>query len=206
MRGIIHKRELYIPKGAKPVKRKGLPGIVYTYDNTSGYPSAVAFRGNAQKPTWRYWFHSLESRDRSIKTFFDGIKAQEKFKQERKEKNKKGAEEFAKSLAPGQYFRHSWGYDQTNIDFLVIVEVSPTRKTVLCRMADSTNVGTSGTSYAVMPGCAKGNTFRMKVTDGHLVGSYPYCGDSHGYSYRKGYFHKINIGDVSYETMPQFGH
>ncbi|MBE3139569.1 MAG: hypothetical protein IMZ53_03195, partial [Thermoplasmata archaeon] len=35
-------------------------------------------------------------------------------------------------LKPGDFFYESWGYDQTNIDFLQIIEVSPTKKTVLC--------------------------------------------------------------------------
>lgn len=199
---VKHKRENYIPKGAKPKRRKGVDGIVYIYNTSSEQPAAVAFKGNAQKPTWRYWFRSLEHRDKYIRGFFDNLAATQKFKQQRQIEQRKGAETFAKSLEKGQYFRHSWGYDQTNIDFLIIVEVSPTGKSVLCRMADSVNVGTSGTSYAITPGCAQGNTFRMKVADGHLVGSYPYCLGS----YRKGWFYQTAVGEVSYETMPEFGH
>lgn len=199
---IKHKRENYIPKGAKPKKRKGVDGIVYIYNNNSGKPSAVAFRGNAQKPAWRYWFLSLESRDKHIKAFFDNIAAHQKFKQKRQKEQRQGAEVFAKSLKKGQYFRHSWGYDQTNIDFLVIVEVSPSGKSVLCRMAKHIHVGESGIDFAIKPGEATGKTFRLKVADGHLTGSYPYCGES----FHRGWFYRIDANDVSYETMPQFGH
>jgi hypothetical protein len=37
-------------------------------------------------------------------------------------------------LKVGDFFYESWGYDQTNIDYLEVMEISPTRKTALCRM------------------------------------------------------------------------
>lgn len=199
---VKHKRENYIPKGAKPKRRKGVDGIVYIYNTSSEQPAAVAFKGNAQKPAWRYWFRSSEHRDKYIKGFFDNLAATQKFKEKRQREQKQGAEEFAKSLEKGQYFRHSWGYDQTNIDFLVIVEVSPTRKSVLCRMVNHKHVGVAGTEEAIKPGEPTGDTFRLKVADGCLRGSYPYCGDS----FHRGWFFRIGANDVSYETMPQFGH
>lgn len=85
-------------------------------------------------------------------------------------------------LEVGQFFYESWGYDQTNIDFLEVMEISPTRKTVLCRMVgkfrDSTEQQT--TSDKVTPDNSyRGPTlFRMKVSafrDGiTLRGEYPF--------------------------------
>jgi len=47
-------------------------------------------------------------------------------------------------IKAGDYFYTSWGYDQTNIDYLVVVEVSPTGKTASCRMVRPINLGCQG--------------------------------------------------------------
>jgi hypothetical protein len=84
-------------------------------------------------------------------------------------------------LKPGDFFYESWGYDQTNIDFLQIIEVSPTKKTVLCRMVGKNRVSTGLTSDDVSPDNSHlGPTlFRLRVSyfcDGAtLRGSYPFC-------------------------------
>jgi hypothetical protein len=83
-------------------------------------------------------------------------------------------------LKPGDLFYESWGYDQTNIDFLKIVEISPTKKTVLCRMVSKNRVSTGLTSDDVSPNIDyEGPTlFRLRVSyfcDGAtLRGSYPF--------------------------------
>jgi len=84
-------------------------------------------------------------------------------------------------LEPGMFFYSSWGYDQTNIDFLEVVEVSPTKKTVLCRMVGKDRVSTGMTSDNVSPDNSyRGPTlFRLRVSAFQssitLRGSYPFC-------------------------------
>ena len=85
-------------------------------------------------------------------------------------------------LKIGDKFYTSWGYDQTNIDMLVVVEISPSRKTCLCRMISKTvDTGNESRTYnLVSPGERMGPTaFRMKVSSFSskivLRGSYPFC-------------------------------
>jgi hypothetical protein len=84
-------------------------------------------------------------------------------------------------IKPGMFFYESWGYDQTNIDFLEVMEVSPTKKTVLCRMVGKNRVSSGLTSDNVSPDNSyRGPTlFRLRVgfySDGvTLRGSYPFC-------------------------------
>ena len=115
----------------------------------------------------------------------------------------------ATRIRPGQYFYTSWGYDQTNIDYLVVKSVSPSGKTVKCLMASAINLGESGQQDVIMPGTAQGEPFQMKATSGYasgdsfnLRGSYPFCGGSK----RFGYFSPVKLGDVHYETNSMFGH
>lgn len=104
------------------------------------------------------------------------------------EEGKKG------QLVVGDIFYESWGYEQTNIDFCKVVEISPTGKTVKCQMMSEKIVKTeeySPMAEEVVPNevCPKEGTFRLHVRtyrDGEvsLVGQYPYC---HGDT-RMGYF------------------
>jgi hypothetical protein len=85
-------------------------------------------------------------------------------------------------LKVGDFFYESWGYDQTNIDYLEVMEISPTRKTVMCRMVGKLRDTTEqfSTSDKVTPDNSyRGPTlFRMKVSafrDGvTLRGEYPF--------------------------------
>lgn len=94
-------------------------------------------------------------------------------------------------LHVGQIFYASWGYDQTNIDFVQVVSVSKTGKTVICRRLGSKRIDASH----VIPTEPYGKPFRLKVKKGKeisaikesvastfqaiwLRGSYPFAGDS----------------------------
>ena len=110
------------------------------------------------------------------------------------------------TVKPLDYFYASWGYDQTNIDYLMVQSVSPTGKTTICRMVKPLNLGAAGTADALTPSSCYGEPFRMHIryydNSVSLVGSYPYCqGDK-----KQGYFHPCRLGDIHYQTNPLFGH
>jgi hypothetical protein len=92
----------------------------------------------------------------------------------------------------GTKLHTSFGYDMTINDFAVIVEVSKTGKTVLCRMVKkSTNGlehGPCGGGKASAGDEMHGEKFRLHVREWnsgvYFVGSYPFCGNSK----RKGTF------------------
>ena len=100
----------------------------------------------------------------------------------------------------GDYFYTSWGYDQTNIDYLVVVDVSSSGKSAKCRMAHPIHVGAEGVEDVLMPGEAWGITFNMKVRpDGHLRSSYPFCCVQD--SKRLDTFFPIKFGETHNQTM-----
>ena len=80
----------------------------------------------------------------------------------------------------GQIFYESWGYDQTQNDFCEIVEVSPTKKTVLCRMTGKKP--TSDSSVEPNRDYHGPTLFRLKVSqysgEPTLRGSYPFIESS----------------------------
>lgn len=108
------------------------------------------------------------------------------------------------TIKSGDYFYTSWGYDQTNIDYLVVVGVSPSDKTVTCRMADPINIGEEGHEDVLMPGVARGETFTMHVRGDSLRGSYPFMRNMR--DKRPGIFFKTIFGEVKHQTAAGYGH
>ena len=103
----------------------------------------------------------------------------------------------------GEYFYTSWGYDQTNIDYLVVVSVSPSGKTAACKMVSPIHLGSEGHEDVLTPGVAFGEPFAMRVKPGGtLRGSYPYCQGGK----RLATFWPTELGGVHRQTMPEFGH
>lgn len=81
-----------------------------------------------------------------------------------------------KPLEKGDIFYTSWGYDQTQNDFIEVLEVSLTGKTCKCRMVGKEDAG----EQTVRPSSWRGDkVFRMKVDpyqgELHLRGTYPFC-------------------------------
>jgi len=120
----------------------------------------------------------------------------------------------------GDVFVTSWGYDQTNYDYIVVIGLSPSGKTAICQLAEFENVGFSSQCRIQKP-IAKGYgyKFRMKVITRYnneigLRGSYPFChtevlrqiGTDEKPGLRLGGFSKVNEGDTFWETDSMFGH
>ena len=79
----------------------------------------------------------------------------------------------------GQLFYTSWGYDQTNYDFLIVESISPSGKTAICRMAEASGPANNSMGQILTAHQAPyGESFRMKISswEGRLElrGSYPY--------------------------------
>ena len=108
----------------------------------------------------------------------------------------------------GKVFYASWGYDQTQNDFVKVIRVSPTGKTAYCKMVGNKRVGDS----AVEPTETFGNEFALRIEEYNgrklLRGSYPYCANAtnpNDDSKRLDTFWEYK-GEPVYETPEGFGH
>jgi hypothetical protein len=119
----------------------------------------------------------------------------------------------------GDVFVTSWGYDQTNYDYIVVVELSPSGKTAICQLAEFETVGHSSQCNIQKPKAkGYGYKFRMKVGDRYngeagLRGSYPHCAsqvlrlaEGEKPSMRLDGFSKVKEGETFWETDSMFGH
>lgn len=121
----------------------------------------------------------------------------------------------------GDVFYHSWGYDQINIDFIVVVGFTKSGKSAICQRCKSINdpLRESFCEFALKPtGEAFGDKFRMRIHKSDLTnvvilrGSYPYLhnGKIKSEAGQKivllGTFFPTTKEEFFYETKPQFGH
>ena len=116
--------ERWIPKDSTPVTRDGINGIVYTssFLSMKGEQrySAIGYRGKSTHMAFNYSFRSLEQMNTYIDEFFKSVQGhQERITQRRTERK-----EFKTALKPGDILHTSWGYDQTNVEFFQVLEVS----------------------------------------------------------------------------------
>lgn len=176
----------------------------------NGFPCLQIWRPKALKPHINYRMRSEEQREEYIQREINAHNEHLKRVNEYKEK-RKPILEISKNLQKGEIFYTSWGYDQTNYDYIVIMSLSPSGKTCKCQRTSCLHMGESCQSNVQEPIFMPfGEVFTMQIRTGHnggisLVGSYPFCHTGTG-SKRLGYFGKHIDGAQYHETMSQFGH
>lgn len=151
----------FIPGGYEPITRDGLPGVVYA-DELHG----IAYRGRSSKPAWHYRFRSVQERDREIDRFFSEIAEYEKYKERRRQERRA----FVPSVKAGVVLYASWGYDQTNVDFFIVVGVAG-RKVTLQEIGSKTvrSAGFMCGYVAPVPDFRRGKPFSRLIQPGNAV-------------------------------------
>lgn len=117
-----HDRSWYVPKGARCFRDRKSSAVVYAYESEG--PQGIrylliGFHGRAQKPDFHFRYPSAEKREAKAKSHFEAWQAVEGYKAERHAAKKA----FQHDFKPGDIFRSSWGYEQTNIDYYELIEV-----------------------------------------------------------------------------------
>ena len=114
--------ERYIPRGYSLIAKDERFGFEVHGAPMAGKFHAICFRGKAVKSTWHYSFRTEEA----LKAKIEETLRQEMDAVDRKARRaaEKKAACASHDVKPGDVFRASWGYDQTNIDYYQIVSVS----------------------------------------------------------------------------------
>jgi hypothetical protein len=127
----------------------------------------------------------------------------------------------------GDIFQTSWGYDQTNYDFIIVKEISKTGKTVTCQRAIAKVVGYEAQYDSLKPTIESfGLPFKMRVDNPKsehfkgqvwLRGSYPFLSNFNDSwddeqkqswlrSKRRDSFSKVEEGRTYAQTNSMFGY
>lgn len=156
-------REFYMPQSdtLAAVDCSGTDAAVSTYER-NGVPYAIAFHGSAAKPDWHHRFRSIEQRAQHIANYLEGRRQRAATMAARKAERCKPHD-----YKPGDILASSWGYDQTNVDFYEVIEV--TERTIVVRqVAQECVEGSGGPSEKVVPVPAKyvGEPVKKVVNNG----------------------------------------
>ena len=117
MRNTFNTREWYIPKNAELVRPDENLDAEFYYG--ADKITAMAFLGQAVKPTWNYIFKPEEERDRSVAETLESYRAVLAHRKARNEERKaKG-----RGLELGDIVYTSWGYDMTHVEFFEVTKL-----------------------------------------------------------------------------------
>lgn len=110
----------HIPAVRQVVKSKKSPAVVYLYTSErDGKPSAMAFYGKAGKPAFWCRFRDAERRAAYVANWLKACDERAAYKADTRAKRAA----YVHDVKPGDIFRSSWGYDQTNIDYYQCVRL-----------------------------------------------------------------------------------
>lgn len=109
----------YIPQGSIKITEKSGLATVYVYTTAKGRPAAIAYIGKSNKAAWHFSFMSEKSREEKIASQFDSLRKHEAAKLARRAESNQ-----PHSIKVGTIITNSWGYDQTNVDWYAVVEVT----------------------------------------------------------------------------------
>lgn len=151
----------YIPNGYELIAKDERFGFEVHGHQAAGKWFAMCFRGKAVKPAWHYSFRTEE---RMMANIAETLAA-EMDAADRKAKRMadRKAANASHDVKPGDVFRSSWGYDQTNVDYYQVVSVSGQMATVRAIGCMSEQTGfMSGESVPAMDQFI-GEPFRVKI-------------------------------------------
>lgn len=136
-------RDIYLPTNV-PVTTDHPAGTdleVHTYTSTSGSFCLLVFKGKAVKPIVHTSYPTAVRRDESLAHLVAGTMDALREKAQRKANEATEAAALLATIKVGDIWSCSWGYDQTNVDFYVVVKV--TGKMVHLREIASRSTGDS---------------------------------------------------------------
>lgn len=186
----------------------GLKVLKYQFNDSKKYCLKM-WKPKALKPYFNYSFNSEETRQDYINKQIASFNSHQLDKKQRRFEERIDITQI--DLKRGDVFYTSWGYDQTNYDYIVILSIKG--QFAICQRTSSLHMGNSGQCNVQEPiFCPFGDTFRMKIKKDresfYLRGSYPYCHDGKfdGGRGRLDSFYKHKEGSQYHETMAAFGH
>jgi hypothetical protein len=106
----------WIPKDSQAIEHPQKLGIAYYYTTAGSRAAVVAYSGNRSKADYHHTYKTEEQARENIKTWFEALTQSADFKAQRRIEQRT-----ANTFQIGDIISNSWGYDQTNVDFYLVV-------------------------------------------------------------------------------------
>ncbi len=149
-----------IPKGAIRVTDKATGATAYAYSTGMGRPCAVTYAPRSEKPVWHHSFRDEARRAKAVQEFFDAQRKRAEGVARRRAETKAWLNDFQL----GDIVRTCWGYEQTNVEFYEVVEVSGKMVTVRQVATESESTGWAMGRSVPQSGLYVGEPLRRRAT------------------------------------------
>jgi hypothetical protein len=137
----------WIPQGSQAVELPGVDAVAYVTGLV-----AVGYVGKRSKSEFNYRFKDEAARDAYVAKFLANQKAWAEQKAMEKAVKAAKRKSWVPDLKAGDILYGSWGYDQTNVEFVQVLEVKGKRALVQEVMhANESDVGYGGMAANVVP-------------------------------------------------------
>ena len=165
-------------------------GVRYAFSLLTKGLCLTAWRGQSKKPVFRYLIEDKAHGMKEIAKLVETAKAANEISAKAAAKRKEEETANRGQYVVGVILRHSWGYDQTNIDYYEVTKCSKTGATVEVRPIASRLVKRGefmSEDVSPAPGKFTGPAFKKRVT-------------SYGVQMEHGWTSIVEASDVSHAT------
>lgn len=118
--------------------------LFWKKSDLGGTPVIKMWKKKSQKPYAFYKFRNEEHRQEYLNREIESIKQRREQISKRKTEESEKVTLMRNQIQVGDIFSYSWGYDQTNVEFFQVTEVSKTRKSVTVREIQSKLIPNEG--------------------------------------------------------------
>lgn len=98
--------------GKTKITAKDLSCVVYLGVNKNNYSCFRGYSGRSLKPTKNHYYNSVEQRDNAVAEFMSACMARANYNKPKK-----------RQLVVGDVLSASWGYDQTNVNYYLVINL-----------------------------------------------------------------------------------
>jgi hypothetical protein len=148
----------YRPKGSTVFRDRASSAVAYVRsDEATGRYYVIAYHGRATKPDFHYRYKDRANAADAVQRHFEKWQRIEGEAIKRREVRKA----FVHTYKPGDIFRTSWGYDQTNVEWYECIEVKG-KHLIVCEIgAGSVETFSMQGKCVPLPGNRIGEPFRV---------------------------------------------
>lgn len=145
-------------------------GVRYSVEPSSrpGYLALTIWVGKSLRPVYNYLVSGMDFAMARVAEYSAAQVAKAARRAERKKEKSSALAEQRARFSVGSVVVNSWGYDQTNIDFYQVVEISKSRASVKLRKIGSRSIEATGyMSEKVSPAVDHfiGEAFTKRITE-----------------------------------------
>jgi hypothetical protein len=137
----------YIPTSSSPTEFPDVHAVVHITEHDNGHFTAIAYSGERNNHDWNFRFKTRYALDLHVNNWVECLRSRASIMAKRAEERRSRVAA-GHTVKVGDVFHYSWGYDQTNVEYLQVIAV--TKATVTVREFGQVEVRQTGWASATV--------------------------------------------------------